>query len=126
MKNKILIVDDQDMILMLFKRFFEILEVDFELTNNCSKALEIISNSPDDYSLAIVDLKMPDCEGSDLAAMIKKASPGIKIILSSGAELNTDGYRELISQGVIDGTLNKPFTMENIRLLVEKSSTGQL
>jgi hypothetical protein len=62
-----------------------------------------------------IDLRMPRFVGSELAVMIKKASPNIHIILSQRSEIERHEFQNLITQGVIVDVLNNRSHLDDIR-----------
>lgn len=87
---KVMLVDDQDILLEGLKLILG-REEDIEITgtaNNGKKALEICRwNCPD---VILMDIKMPDMNGVEATAIIKKDFPKVKIIVLT--TFNDDEY----------------------------------
>ena len=67
------------------------------------------------FDLAIVDAKLPDADGMDVAADIKKKQPHISVILISGYFYEDDTtIKEAIQEQVIDAFIAKPFDLEDV------------
>lgn len=116
--NKLLITDDQDLIITLMRRFCETLgfSADYSLTG--SGSLEILRAHPEDYSVALLDYRLPDIDGVELAKKFKDIAPGLKIVLTTGDECGNAVFTELIRSGTIVSVLSKPFTFDDIRNLL--------
>ena len=74
--------------------------------DDSQKALNIFKKIPQEISLVITDIAMPNMDGKELIKKIKEVKPDIKILAMSGHTkyvADKDGIRE------IDGFLKKPF-----------------
>ena len=117
---KILVIDDEEDIQLLFKFKFkkEIEEgvLDFHFSLSAFEALNLLSKEEfSDLSLIISDINMPGMTGLELLNVIRKKFPKLKfyIISAYGDKKNIDLAKE---QGV-DEFLTKPI---NFDLLKEK------
>lgn len=83
-EEKILFVDDEEMLAELGKTMLE--HFGYHVTAVCSplNALELFRQDPTAYDLVISDLTMPDLPGKLLAAKIMEIRKGIPIILCTG------------------------------------------
>lgn len=95
---------------------------------NGMEAIELTeANCPD---LIITDIRMPQCDGIELAGYLKKNHPGVKIIIISGYD-DFSYAQSAIRYGVVDYLL-KPVTVENLfeslqkLLITMKSETDVL
>ena len=80
-KYKILIVDDEEVILMLYKEELEEEGYDVITTNDGYKLLEKINEEKPD--LVLLDIKMAEYNGLDLLQDIRKTFYNIPVILCS-------------------------------------------
>jgi DNA-binding NtrC family response regulator len=70
--------------------------------------------------LALVDAKLPDMEGVDLARQLRERRPNIPVVLVSGYFYEHDPrVQEWIRQGVIWGFIGKPFVLSQVRKAIE-------
>lgn len=76
----ILVVDDEGPIQQLISR---ILQRQGHRVITCGDALSAL-NVTDDFDLLIVDFVLPNMNGRDLTAEIRKKRPGLPVILMSG------------------------------------------
>jgi len=75
------------------------------------------------YNLALIDIRLPDMEGTELLTKLRKTEPEmIKIIITGNATL--DNSIEAANKGV-DGFILKPFDPKNLVKLIESKLKGQ-
>jgi PAS domain S-box-containing protein len=97
--ERILIVDDEDVIITLNKTTLELLGYKVTATTSSKEALERVYTSADDFDLVITDQTMPDLSGIELAREIMKRKPDLPIILCSGySSIMTE--EEALAQGI--------------------------
>ena len=68
------------------------------------------------YALALLDAKLPDMDGLELARRIRAIDPGVSIIVVSGYFYqDAPAIQEAQASGLIQGFVGKPFLHEQIR-----------
>ena len=72
-----------------------------------------------DFSLVILDLKMPDMDGIEVLTEIKKINPSLPVIMIT-AHGTIDTAIEAMKIGATD-YITKPFKLEEIKLQIKKS-----
>ncbi len=79
--ERILVVDDErgprESMRMILKDKYQVITVD-----QAKKALEEINKH--NIDLAILDIKMPEMDGIELLAAIKKIDPGVEVLMVTG------------------------------------------
>ncbi len=80
-KKKIMIVDDEDVIRLLYKEEFEDEGYKVDAYENGEKALEAFENDKPD--LVVLDIAMPGMSGLDVLGRIKEISPKTPVIMST-------------------------------------------
>lgn len=115
MLYKILIVDDDEDFLEEIKEFLD------EYTVVCAKsgreALQIF-HKPHLIDLVILDVKLPDMAGTEILKEMKKKSPGLGVIISTG-----QGTKDVLIdalRGSADDYLEKPFTGELLSEVIQR------
>ena len=104
---KILIVDDDVLILKAFKRLLE-LEGHIIETNSSGRAAIEIAKS-EKFDVVYTDLVMPDINGVEVCKEIKKISPSTEIVLISGHPSQIAKYKlDFIRAGGREEFLRKP------------------
>jgi CheY-like chemotaxis protein/anti-sigma regulatory factor (Ser/Thr protein kinase) len=102
--ERILVVDDEELLAVLQKRLLESLGYKVEAIVDSNKALQTFKERPTDFDLIVTDMTMPRMTGTELSAEISKIRPDIPIILCTG-------YSELIDQKkASDFGINQFFT----------------
>lgn len=117
--KRMLIVDDEPSVAMILAENLEKVDDDYivETANSGDEALAKLSR--DAYTLVITDYKMPGMTGLDLVRAIHNTSPGTQVVLMTA--YGTEELRDTIDHLGLSGYLDKPFTMEQIRGIVEEA-----
>jgi PAS domain S-box-containing protein len=114
--RRVLVVDDDQAIVDLLRRFFERMGYGVTTCTLSTKAVELICNG-ERFDLVVTDQMMPDVTGVELAKTIASHAPGTRVLLCSGRDDMVD-YDE-ISASQIDGFLLKPFNLIELADTVE-------
>ena len=80
--TRVLIVDDEQVILDLLDRLVGSLGIEVDCVNNGSEALELIERFRHD--LVITDLKMPSMDGLEVLGRAKEFNPDCEVIILTG------------------------------------------
>ncbi len=72
-----------------------------------------------EYVLTLLDLKMPDCMGTDLLPKIKELTPNTPIIMMTAYGTIKTAV-EAVKQGAYD-FITKPFELEEVRHIIKKA-----
>jgi CheY-like chemotaxis protein len=105
---RILIVDDEPDILVILERMLRKMGHDIVLANNGKEAVRRLDEAAVD--LVITDLIMPESEGIETIAAIRRKWPGVKIIaMSGGGRQSPMPYLAVAANLGADATLAKPF-----------------
>ena len=109
---RILLVDDEEMIVSLEKQMVETLGYHVTSRTSSVEALEAFREQPEKFDLVITDMTMPNMTGDRLAAELMKIRPDIPIILCTG-------FSEKISKERADtlgikGFLMKPIVIKDL------------
>ena len=117
---KILVVDDEDIVLDSCQAVFELEGFEVMLVPSADKALKAMQY--EDFSLLIVDVKMPKHDGIYLMKKIKEQWPDIPIIVMSGYS-TTETIQEAFKVGAAS-FIAKPFEpdelVKTVRQIIEK------
>lgn len=109
-KGKILVVDDEDIVLISCKR--ALLPEGFEVktAQNGIEGLKMIEEER--FDLVFTDLKMPDIDGIEVLRIIKQRWPETGVIIITGYQ-TVDSAVKAIKLGAYD-YIEKPFTPDGI------------
>jgi len=121
-KKTILVVDDDKSILRTFTRILQKSGYEIEVAETGKEAMEKAANRH--FDLALVDIRLPDMDGTDLLAKLKKQlQHTVKIMITGFPSLET-GIKAL-DEGA-DAYLVKPVKPQELLLLLdEKLKTHQ-
>jgi DNA-binding response OmpR family regulator len=112
-KRRILIVDDEELIVMPMRKYFEGLRYDVDTALELSEAKDLLLGNP--YDLVIADLRLTGSggtEGLDIVSAVQRRSDTTRIILLS-AYGTPEIERESYARGA-DAFLHKPKGMMEI------------
>ncbi len=109
-KVSILVVDDEEMIRLLFKKTLEEVGHRVIAVETASTGLELVKQH--DFDLVFLDLKMPGMDGAKLFRQIKTIKPNLPVTIITGYP-TSDMMRRALAQGPF-GVMNKPFGESDI------------
>ncbi|MFO8165627.1 MAG: response regulator [Thermodesulfobacteriota bacterium] len=117
---KILVVDDEDIVLDSCQAVFELEGFEVMLVPSADKAVEAMQN--DNFALLLIDVKMPKHDGMYLMKKIKEQWPNIPIIVMSGY-YTAETIKEAFKMGAAN-FIAKPFEpdelIRTVRQIIEK------
>jgi len=117
MKDKsVLIVDDEKNIRLTLSQALEVLEVETGTAADGEEALARLKEK--EFSLILLDLKMPGMDGMEVLRQVSKIRPDIRIIILT-AYGTVESAVEAMKLGAAD-FIQKPFAAEEIRELVSR------
>jgi two-component system response regulator AtoC len=113
--KKILIVDDEEIILGLLQTLIKVESQDYQVmvATDPFSALEKFKQEPAD--LLMLDLRLPGMNGLDLLEELKKLKPDVKTILMTAYSSEELSFRA--RQVPVEAFLHKPF--QNINEVME-------
>ena len=115
-KKTILVVDDDKSILRTFTRILQKGGYEIDVAETGREAMDKAENQH--YDLALVDIRLPDMDGTDLLAKLKKQLQNtVKIMITGFPSLET-GVKAL-DEGA-DAYLVKPVKPQELLLLLEE------
>jgi PAS domain S-box-containing protein len=113
----VLVVDDEEAILAIMRATLENYGYKVSTATSGPEAITRFAQNTTDFSLVITDLDMPFMDGHATIETLRKISPGLKFIITSGAEKETEEVRP---QARADEFIAKPFTSETLIKAVHK------
>jgi PAS domain S-box-containing protein len=110
--ERILLVDDEDVLATMGRLMLERLGYKVIVKTDSYKALETFRSQPDDFDLIISDKTMPRLTGFDLVEEVKKIRPDVPFIICTGYsdESETDKAARL----GINRLIVKPLSMDDL------------
>jgi excisionase family DNA binding protein len=109
-KANILVIDDEEVIRLLFQETLEDMGQGVITAGTASEALEMLKQR--DFDMVFLDLKMPGMDGAELFRRIKTIRPNLPVIIITGYP-DSDMMAQALAQGPF-GVMNKPFSESDI------------
>jgi len=117
---RILVVDDEPDMCWTLENVLRPAGYAVTTTTTGARALELLAEKP--YDVALVDAKLPDLDGLELAALIYQLSPHTVIVLISGYFYQEDkAITEGLQENLFIGFISKPFDLDEVRLTVRQA-----
>jgi len=117
MKGRILIVDDEEIVLRSCKRILQCEDYEIDLAQNGVSALEMVNEQT--YDVMILDIMMPRMDGIEVLRRVKEARPEIDVIMITGLhDIGTAVHA--MKLGALD-YLPKPFEPDELKIIVERA-----
>jgi DNA-binding NtrC family response regulator len=117
MKGRILIVDDEEIVLRSCQRILRDDGYQIDVARDGLAALGLVNEN--DYDVLILDIKMPKMDGIEVLRRVKEARPDIDVVMITG--LHDIGTAvQAMKLGALD-YLPKPFEPEDLQMLVAKA-----
>ncbi|MDD2883100.1 MAG: sigma-54 dependent transcriptional regulator [Rhodoferax sp.] len=118
MTSKILLVDDDPFTRALFENLFRGSKIELVAANNVAEARKLFESG--DFNLAILDQRLPDGNGLDLFADMRRLRPRQTALMITGHAQVQDAMRA-VRDGLFD-YLTKPFeNLEELEAVIEKA-----
>lgn len=121
--EKILFVDDEEMLADIGKIFLERLGYSVTSVTDSGEALELFLDNPSFFDLVITDQAMPQFSGTDLAKQFLQIRPDVPIILCTGYSSMTN--EEKARSIGIRGYVMKPIDNSAISGLIRELLDGR-
>ncbi|NVM21819.1 MAG: response regulator [Desulfobacterales bacterium] len=115
--HKILVVDDEENMLALFRRVLGKEGYRIECVDSGKEALELAGETP--FGLAIVDVSMPDMDGIEVLEKLKVMDSEMPVIMIS-AFPSWEKEQTARRLGCTD-YLSKPLNMKSLKDLIRKN-----
>jgi len=113
---RILVVDDDESIRKTIARILEDQGYIVDTAQNGKEAIE--KSHAKFYNLALIDIRLPDMEGTKLLTAMKETTPKmVKIIVTGYPVLNN--AVEAVNKGA-DGYVLKPVNMDNLLYIIKE------
>ncbi len=113
-KANILVVDDEEVVRLLFKETLEEAGHRVITAEIASKGLELVEHR--DFDLVFIDLKMPGMDGAELFRQIKAIKPKLPVTIITGYP-DSDMMAQAMAHGPF-GVMKKPFGESDIMTAV--------
>ncbi len=112
----VLLVDDDKSVLMTVESITEMIGFKSLSAESGKGALELFQKHHREISCVILDLTMPDMDGSETLRELKKIDPSVPVILTSG--YSEQSSKDRVNQQEIAGFLQKPYKLEDFERMI--------
>ena len=116
----ILALDDESDIVSLIKEALQKFGFRVFVFTNPLMALEHFKLNLKDYSIVISDIRMPEMNGYEFAKRVKEIKTEVKVIFMTAFEFNESEFHRLLPSIKIDGFLQKPFSVKQLKNVIEE------
>lgn len=124
MKKRILIVDDEPDINLLFKMILEE-NSEFMVHSFTDPLLALKNFKPNLYDLILVDIKMPEMDGLDFYREIKKIDKNIRLCFVTASEKYYEPFRKEIYDILGENCfIQKPIANEDLLRVINTMIKG--
>ncbi len=121
----IMLVDDESVMLEVGAEMLNKLNYKVIPAGSGREAVELFKRNKDEIRLTILDMIMPDMNGSETFDLLNQIQPGLKVLVSSGYSLSEEAAR--ISKLGSNSFIQKPFDMyrvsSKIREVLDKDAS---
>lgn len=114
---KILIVDDEDVVLKSCLRVLQKMDYEIETAYSGQVALDCLEKQS--FDIVVTDLMMPGMDGMQLLEEIKKRYPKTVVVIFTGFA-TVDTARHALKAGAFD-YIPKPFTPDELRSVIHNA-----
>jgi DNA-binding NtrC family response regulator len=117
MKARILVVDDEEIVVRSCVRALEDPEFEIDAAHSGAEALGRIDASP--YDVVLLDIMMPEMDGTVVLQRVKESHPDIEVVMVTGLSQIETAVRSM-KLGAFD-YLSKPFDPDELKLVVRRA-----
>jgi DNA-binding response OmpR family regulator len=116
---RVIIIDDEKMITRMLKGYLEDHGFAVKTAHTGGEGLALLAREP--FDAAIIDLRLPDMDGSEVITRGIEIQPHIKCFIHTGS-IDYMPSEDLVSMGIdLDSIIHKPIlNMEDICRMIEK------
>lgn len=115
LSNRVLVVDDTEMVRSVTGEMVEILGYEVELASSGEEAIERIREG-EFFQLIMMDVQMPGLNGIDSVREIRKLElEGQRACVVAMTATGDGGIQSMEGGGVFEGLLNKPFSLDELQ-----------
>ena len=118
MNKKVLIVEDNELNMKLFKDLLEVHDIQTIDTRNGNEAIELARNENPD--LILMDIQLPEISGLDITKMIKEDEDLQSIPVIAVTAFAMKGDEEKIREGGFEDYISKPISVPSILETIQK------
>lgn len=119
----IMVVDDAAEMRWLLERLLRRSGWSVKTATNGAQALSLLKGHK--FAAVLLDWRLPDTVGSELARTIKTIDPSIAVIMVSGSDLSDATVHKAYAEGIVDYFIAKPFMHAEVLRAVDSVQRGR-
>ncbi len=124
--EKILLVDDEEMVLDVGAKMLEKLGYAALKASSGREALEIYREHHESIDMVVLDMIMPEMSGAEAFDRLREIDPDARVLLSSGYSLDGQAT-DILARGCL-GFIQKPFNLQElsqkVREVLDRETQG--
>jgi DNA-binding NtrC family response regulator len=117
MSARILIVDDEEIVIRSCMRILDSSDFQVEAVQDGREALRKVEENP--YDVMILDIMMPNIDGLEVLRRVKETHPNVDVIMVTGLS-QIDTAVQAMKLGAFD-YISKPFEPDELKLVVQRA-----
>ncbi len=114
--GRILLIDDEEVMRATAASILETLGYEVVLAEDGRQGVERFQENPGSFDLVIVDMIMPEMNGRECFAAIRKIKPDVKVVLASG--FSREDQLTSMKEAGLKGFIRKPFLSAELSRVV--------
>ena len=118
----ILLIDDDEMVMEVSQSILTKMGYEILLATTGRQAVEHARGHQGKIDLAILDIVLPDMDGTAVYPQLVKYRPGLKVVVCSGYSI--DGPAQDILDAGADGFIQKPFSFGELSSVLKDALNG--
>jgi signal transduction histidine kinase len=120
---RILIVDDEVLVSEMADELLTTAGCTVRICSNGREAIDLYRTSFNEFDLVLLDMIMPEMNGTETFKQLKAINPAVKVIISSGFSMNNEA-QQVLNLGAVS-FIQKPYTRNTIIEAVASATTGK-
>jgi len=117
MKDRILLVEDETDLGNVVKQYLEVMEFDVQWCRNGKDAYNTFKRNPQNFEIAIIDVRLPEMDGFELAEHIVKLNNSMPFLFLTARKEKSDKIQGLKIGA--DDYITKPFDIDELVLRIK-------
>lgn len=121
MKHHLLMVDDEAPTRELYSLYLRTHGFDVTTAATAEEALQVVKKTP--FQVCLLDLGLGKSDGMDLVEPLKKAQPGMSILIYTGRSFDESLRGKALKKGAV-GFLSKTQPLDQLLLEIKRNLPG--
>ena len=116
----VLIIDDERDIVTILEHMLKSAGYNVSSFTDSETALQHFEQKADGYDLVLSDIRMPKIGGFELARIVRRMNPKVRIVLMTAFEVNESEFEKVMPSTKIDGFVQKPIKVHDLMPVIQK------